>query len=401
MKKQLIGIALIAICLTSCEKAVVNKQSVSALSNTNNVSESFTVTPANAVTPIDPIDGSATLQTRNLLRKLQKTSQTGVMFGHWDDRIQGVTWTYDANRSDVKSLVNEYPAVVGHELGNLEISLTYNADGLNFQKIKESIQAQYRAGGMVTLLWACRNPVDTTQGRKTTTIDSTIRTMFKPGNEAYLQRYCRWMDKLATFIKGLKGDNGEAIPIVFRTLHEQNGGWYWWGATHCKPYEYVTMWRYTVNYLRYNAAVHNLLYVYCPTSFASKAAYTERYPGDNYIDILGADIYDATYNHSTFVTRVDTMVQTMKSLAKTSNKPFAITETGVNLVPYSNWWTATLKPIVKNSGMAWVMAWRNARADTYYCAYPEQSSAADFETFHSDTTMYFINKAASKQLYQP
>lgn len=398
MKKQLIGFTLIVIGFTSCEKALVSKQSASELSTTNSNS---VIAANNTIMPADPVDSFATVETRNLLHKLQKTSQTGVMFGHWDDRIQGVTWTYDANRSDVKSLVGEYPAVIGHELGNLEINLTYNADGLNFQKIKESIQAQYRAGGIVTLLWACRNPVDTTQGRKTTTIDSTIRTMFKPGNEVYLQRYCRWMDKLATFIKSLKGDNGEAIPIVFRTLHEHNGNWYWWGATHCKPYEYVTMWRYTVNYLRYNAAVHNLLYVYCPSSFASQAEYTERYPGDKYIDILGADIYDATYNHSTFVTRASTMVQTMKSLAQTSNKPFAITETGINLVQYLDWWTATLNPIVKNSGMAWVMAWRNVRADTYYCAYPEQSSAGDFKTFHSDTTMYFINKAASKQLYLP
>lgn len=409
MKTPLITIiALGAIWLTSCNKGNLSqKNEAAAFVNTNDVTNSLPAIPDTLV------DAGALPQTKNLYHKLKQTALTGVLFGHQDDRIQGVypsNWMYTANKSDVKFLVGEYPGIVGHELGNLEINLSYNADGLNFAKIKQSIIDHYDAGGVISLVWGCANPIDSALGRKAapTIVDSTIKKLFDSTHPERLARYCRWMDNVATFLKGLKGTDGKVIPVLFRTLHEQNGGWFWWGSTQCTPAEYITMWRYTVNYLKFNASVHNLLYVYAPSSFNTQADYMARYPGSNYIDILAADIYDNIGTHSTFATKAGTMVNTMHTLAQNAHKPYGIAESGLDTIPVNNWWTGTFKPLIRSKGMSFALVWRNVRLSTvgttqasYYCAFTGQTSAADFGSFHGDTVMYFLNKAASKNYYLP
>ena len=66
---------------------------------------------------------------------------------------------------------------------------------------------------------------------------------------------------------------------------------------------YKAMYRYMKDYLN-AAGVHNLIYVYSPNGpIESETEYNERYPGDDYVDILAFDYYDdidasSTYNDS-------------------------------------------------------------------------------------------------------
>jgi mannan endo-1,4-beta-mannosidase len=411
MKKQLLLFSLGAIALAGCTKTAMQQTNSPAAVSQSAALKTLSLSPDTLV------DAGALPQTKNLYHKLKMTGLTGVLFGHQDDRIQGVnggSWKYVPNKSDVKNLIGEYPGIVGHELSNIELHLTYNADGLLFTKVKQSIIDHYNAGGVISLRWACNNPIIPATGRKADpSTEGTITKLFDPAHPEYLATYRKYMDSLAVFLKGLKGDDGKVIPVLFRTLHEQNGAWYWWGKTHCTATEYITMWRYTVNYLKFTAGVHNLLYVYCPSSFASQTEYMATYPGSNYIDIMAADIYDKSSTHSSFVTNANAMVATIKTLAQNAHKPFGITETGLDLVPVSDWWTQTLKPIIRNKGMSFAVVWRNTRltdsiapggtvyAKTWYCAYTGSTSAADFGSFHGDTVFYFLNKAAAKHYYLP
>jgi mannan endo-1,4-beta-mannosidase len=45
-------------------------------------------------------------------------------------------------------------------------------------------------------------------------------------------------------------NNGKLIPIIFRPFHEFDGNWFWWGANYCTAEEYISVYRFTVNYLR-------------------------------------------------------------------------------------------------------------------------------------------------------
>ena len=74
--------------------------------------------------------------------------------------------------------------------------------------------------------------------------------------------------------------------IIFRPLWEMNGNWYTWG----QKANYAEAWRY----MRGKIPAQNLKWLWCPNyRFASGGATdpTPHYPGDAYVDYVGADIY--------------------------------------------------------------------------------------------------------------
>src|ERR1700754_3691356 len=75
-----------------------------------------------------PCDKHATTETINLYNNLKKNLDKGVMIGHQDDLAYGVGWKYEEGRSDIKDVVGDYPAVMGFELGRLELDHPVNLD---------------------------------------------------------------------------------------------------------------------------------------------------------------------------------------------------------------------------------------------------------------------------------
>jgi mannan endo-1,4-beta-mannosidase len=90
--------------------------------------------------------------------------------------------------------------------------------------------------------------------------------------------------------------------MIFRPYHEFDGDWFWWGKAHCTIEEFKLLWRFTVSYLRDSLDVHNFIYAFSPDcKFNNEAEYLERYPGDEWVDMVGVDDYadfgrDGRYN---------------------------------------------------------------------------------------------------------
>lgn len=74
------------------------------------------------------------------------------------------------------------------------------------------------------------------------------------------------------------------VPVLWRPLHEAAGEWFWWGSQG--PEAYVELWRLLYDRLTVHHGLHNLIWVYThePNAF-------EWYPGDDYVDIVGRDVY--------------------------------------------------------------------------------------------------------------
>ena len=91
-------------------------------------------------------------------------------------------------------------------------------------------------------------------------------------------------------VYAISGNAG--VPVLWRPYHEMNGDWFWWGKSHCTPDEFRALWKFTVSYLRDTAAVHNFIYAFSPDNrFNSEAEFLERYPGDEWVDMVGMDNY--------------------------------------------------------------------------------------------------------------
>ncbi len=147
-----------------------------------------------------------------------------------------------------------------------------------------------------------------------------------PGGK-FNEAYTAYLDLIAEYASLVNG------TILFRPLHENTGGWFWWGSTFCTADTYKSVFKYTVDYLRDEKNVHNFLYLYGPGSeAASEAEYEERYPGDGYVDLVGFDSYDNNPDESANYTFQDNFRNTIRltdAFAKKHNKLFVVTETGI------------------------------------------------------------------------
>lgn len=324
------------------------------------------------------------------------------MFGHQDDLAYGVGWKYEPGRSDVKEVTGNYPAVYGWELGHLEIDSPVNLDSVPFDKMKTYIKEAYQRGGIITISWHLNNPL--TGKSAWDPSNGTVESILPGGTKNEL--YKGWLDKIATFLSDLKGKKGELIPVIFRPFHELNGSWFWWGKNHCTPEQVKQLYRFTETYLRDIKNIHNLLYAFNTDRFASAEEYLERYPGDEYVDIIGFDIYqkgDILPNEK-FITELDKSLTMLGQIASTKTKIPAITEFGYNEIPDGEWWTNVFYKALQNHSVSFALAWRNAGRKSgnemeYYVPYKGQLSAADFKKFSKLQKVFFENSNSHQKLY--
>src|SRR5690606_35619646 len=158
-----------------------------------------------------------------------------------DDLAYGAHWRYEPGRSDVKEVTGDYPAVYGWDIGHLELGGDKNLDGVPFERMKAFIREGYERGGIITISWHNRNPLN--GGTAWDTLAGTVRSIL-PGGEKH-GLYTQWRDGVADFMMFLKGPGGELIPVLFRPYHELTGSWFWWGRNLCTAEEYKTLWRFT------------------------------------------------------------------------------------------------------------------------------------------------------------
>ena len=351
-----------------------------------------------------PSDKKATKETVALYRNLKKLLNKGVMFGHQDDLAYGVNWKYEAGRSDIRDVTGDYPAVYGFELGRLELDHAVNLDSVPFAAMRGFIQSVYKRGGMVTLSWHLNNPL--TGKTAWDPAPGTVLSILPGGEKNGL--YTSWLDKVAVFIQSLKGERGEAIPVLFRPFHEMNGGWFWWGKTHCTPDELKSLYRFTVTYLRDTKNLHNLLYAFNTDRFSSKEEYLERYPGNEWVDVVGFDIYQRSKGENAnqaFMSEIGNMLSDIESIATENQKVPALTEFGFNALPDSSWWTAVFWKALQSHRISFALGWRNAGfkqngSAEYYVPYKGEKSAADFIRFYREEKTLFQKDVTKEKLYQ-
>jgi beta-mannanase len=75
------------------------------------------------------------------------------------------------------------------------------------------------------------------------------------------------------------------VPVLCRPYHELNGNWFWWGKQG--PDKFKKLWITMYNYFVKEQGLNNIILVLCYTGQPDG----NWYPGDEYMDIAGADTY--------------------------------------------------------------------------------------------------------------
>jgi len=334
-----------------------------------------------------PSDPKATAETVKLYQKMLKLQTKGMMFGHQDDLPYGTSWYDVEGRSDVKEVCGDYPAIFGWELGHLELGHDYSLDSVKFSKISGWIKQMDREGAINTISWHFTNPL-TGGNAWDTSSKKTVASMLPSGEKNKL--YNQYLDKLATFMLGLKTDKGTYIPILFRPFHEHTGSWFWWGKDLCTVAEYKALWRYTVTYLRDNKNIHHLLYTYSTGTVASANEYLERYPGDDLIDIVAFDSYDGAPD---FTKTLSNCCKMISAIGAEKGKIAAVSEVGGHIEKNPQWWTTVLLETLRPYNMSYALVWRNAYQSKKEIAYAPAKGAPsekDFVKFYNDPKTLFL-----------
>lgn len=321
-------------------------------------------------------DSNATRETVLLFYNLKTLSNTNTIFGHHDATAYGVGWRGEEGRSDVKDVTGSYPGLYGWDFG----VLTWEPNVPNEERrITQLVREAYSRGGVNAFCWHAPNPVTDKSFYDTTIAVPKIL----PGGGYYL-KYLRMLDQIADFVETLKDSSGNPIPLIFRPFHEFDGSWFWWGKNFCSPKEFKKLWRTTVEYLRDKRGLRNILYAYSPDrNFYSEEDYLERYPGDDYVDILGMDDYYDFMPDGDGIQWIQKKLAIVSSLAERKNKIAAFTETGLEGIVDSNWWTEKLYKTIEGDSVriAYLMVWRNANKKHHYAPYKGHPSERNFVEF--------------------
>ena len=263
----------------------------------------------------------------NILQNQGKGTMLGQHDGVWMEEGKKIT-------GHIHKLSNRLPAVASYDF--MFVTNVNNTEGswyrIREHEIRERIIAANREGILITMCWHYNDPyTQKTFYTKELPTEELKMISFKsilPGGQNH-ERYKKDLRKVAEFSSSLRDDDGKLIPFIFRPFHEFDGEWFWWGAAYNEPEEFKDLWRFTVHYLRDILNVHNMLYAFSPDiKFDSREDYLLRYPGDDYVDILGFDDYEDFKYDKKRTNEARKRIRIVGALANEKKKPCALTEVG-------------------------------------------------------------------------
>ncbi|MDR1642173.1 MAG: hypothetical protein LBT59_20985 [Clostridiales bacterium] len=343
---------------------------------------------------VSATDKDATDEALNLFAYLKGISGSGqVIFGHENDthhkaggNFPGSTTSDTADLTgsiagvagiDTLSLIgNEYPGKLPSD------DPRYDSDPVK-GSAKLSIDA-FKQGAIVSLSAHMPNfSLVYDKGQKDGAWDFSGYTVndhsgnpmerILPGGDLN-EVYVAYLDIVAEYLGILQE---EKVPVVFRPFHENNGSWFWWGSGST-PENFKSVFRYTIDYLR-ESGIHNFIVAYSPNGpFSSEAAYLERYPGDEYIDVIAYDYYQngqstEASSHAWINGPFANAAALVKKLADEKGKIAAISElgiiTGTSLGDGQNWgclaetgnknldWFSDALEVAVEHGASYMLAW--------------------------------------------
>lgn len=251
-------------------------------------------------------DKSATNKTRQLYKYLE------TMYGSKtiSSVMANVNWNND-EADKIYKATGKYPAINCYDFIHIYVPTN---NWINYNNITP-VTEWADAGGIVSLMWHFNVPVkegqtlgtDGGDGNGNTAVTCTpTSTTFKASNALIDGTWeNKWfyeqMDKVAEVILKLQ-DAG--IVALWRPFHEAAGNatrtkgdwkgtaWFWWGYDGAETYK--KLWTAMFDYFQ-QKGIHNLIWEWTTQNYNGDAtAYSndaDWYPGDNYVDIIGRDLY--------------------------------------------------------------------------------------------------------------
>lgn len=199
----------------------------------------------------------------------------------------------------IKNLTGDYPALLGLDMMDYTPSRT--AFGTSSSAVEKAIEFANK-GGIVTFCWHWNAPTEYLNSTANSS-DGWWGGFYTKSSKFDIAKVMNGQDAkgkklldrdIKEIAKQLKRLEKAGVPVIWRPLHEASGGWFWWGAKGSDAYK--KLWKYLYNELTNTYGCNNLIWVYNGQS-------ADWYPGDEYVDIVGEDIYPGNHVYDPQVSR--------------------------------------------------------------------------------------------------
>ncbi|PLB86718.1 beta-mannosidase [Dysgonamonadaceae bacterium] len=179
------------------------------------------------------------------------------------------------------------------------------------------VENWWKAGGLVAVMWHWNVPANSGisdqyafyYGSKSDQTLFDVSKISDENSEEY-RLMIKDIDIISGYLNVLKS---KGIPVIWRPLHEAAGGWFWWGAKGAAPFK--SLWKLMFERMTHYHHLDNLIWVW-----TSEGNDPDWYPGDEYVDIVGRDLYPTTNVHDSQLTefnKVKAIVSSRKMIALT------------------------------------------------------------------------------------
>ncbi len=219
----------------------------------------------------------------------------------------------------IKSVTGKTPALLGLDMMDYTPSRT--ALGASSSAVDKAIEF-HKNGGIITFCWHWNAPTEYLNSTANSS-DGWWGGFYTKNSKFDIAKVMNGQDAngkklldrdIKAIAEQLKKLEKAGVPVIWRPLHEGSGGWFWWGAKGSDAYK--KLWVYLYNELTDTYGCNNLIWVYNGQS-------ADWYPGDEYVDIVGEDIYPGNHVY-------DPQVSKFKEAVGYGNKTkiTALTENG-------------------------------------------------------------------------
>ena len=252
---------------------------------------------------VEPVlsDSEATSETQSLMNYLTSVYGEHIISGQQEIYGGGHDGNYEQEFGYLYELTGEYPAIRGFDFMNY--NPLYGWEDGTTQRIIEWVN---ETGGIATACWHINLPSDFDSYEIGDSLDWTecsygVNSTFDV-EEAVVEgtKENQYLDMiiedLAEQLLILQENN---VPIILRPFHEadgntSNGGtaWFWWGQGGAEAYK--DLWMYLYDVLTNDYDLHNIIWEENLYAWSDESA--DWYVGDDYVDIVGYDKYNTTYN---------------------------------------------------------------------------------------------------------
>ena len=252
-----------------------------------------------------PVDAHATVAAREMYQMLYdnfgRKTIAGIMTGDMATANGNVT-----RHADVRAVYQasgKTPALIGFDLMNAtgrEAQLSYNRDytraSINLAK------DTYRRGGLPAFTWHWRDPSRQTNEFYSDRCNLRIANAMNADgtwnkSSALYASIVRDIHTAADYLLELQR---EGMACIFRPLHEASGGWFWWGREGAASF--VKLYRLVYDEMVNVKGVHNVIWVW-----NAGENDTDWNPGDDYYDVVSADIYNPDFDYSSSYVAFDNL----------------------------------------------------------------------------------------------